>query len=93
MGESQITVPAAPFADLGERIKASRHAARMSQQTLAVRVGLHVMTISRYERGEYAPPPHTLAQIAKALDDLTLVTAPEGRETLRPDQETAANGR
>jgi transcriptional regulator with XRE-family HTH domain len=89
MGGEPIAEPEAPFAALGERIKASRTAARMSQQTLAVSVGLHVMTISRYERGEYAPPPQTLAQIAEALSDPSLVQASDRPETLRPDKKTA----
>lgn len=68
---------------LGQRIQASRKAANLTQQQLAHRLGLHTMTISYYERGEWPVPDDRLEQIADVLEDPSLLTAPDGPETLR----------
>lgn len=53
---------------LGKRIKDLRLDKRWTQANLAEAVGCESMTVSRYERGEYAPSIEVLEQIAKALD-------------------------
>ena len=68
---------------IGERIAASRRKAGLSQQKLAIRLGIHVGTISYYERGAWPVPPGRLAQIAEALDDPSLLQANDNPETLR----------
>ena len=70
---------------LGERIRSCRKAAKMTQQDLAVALGVHTMTISYYERGEWTPPAERLEQIAAALNvDLPTLTH-GGTGSLQPD--------
>jgi len=52
---------------LGKRIKALRLAKKQTQAYLAEVLGCEPMTISRYERGSYAPSVEALEQIAQAL--------------------------
>lgn len=53
---------------LGKRIKALRLDRKQTQAQLAEVLGCEPMTISRYERGSYAPSIDALEQIAQALD-------------------------
>ena len=53
---------------LGKRIKALRLARKQTQADLAEALGCEPMTVSRYERGSYAPSIDALDQIAQALD-------------------------
>lgn len=53
---------------LGKRIKDLRLARGWTQAGLAEVLGCESMTVSRYERGEYAPSVDVLAQIASALN-------------------------
>jgi transcriptional regulator with XRE-family HTH domain len=70
---------------LGAQIRRIRKAAGMSQQDLALRLGLHTMTISYYERGEWTPPAERLEQIAEALGvEVSTLHGPV-------DESTAAN--
>lgn len=48
-------------------IKPRRKAVRMTQQKLAKKIGVSLITIGRYERGERVPSIETAAKIAKAL--------------------------
>lgn len=42
----------------GEELKKRREALRMTQEQFAEALTVHVMTVSRWERGERAIPPH-----------------------------------
>ncbi|MFK3908706.1 helix-turn-helix domain-containing protein [Pseudomonas monteilii] len=53
---------------LGRRIKGLRVDKGWTQATLAEALGCESMTVSRYERGEYAPSVEVLEQIAIVLD-------------------------
>lgn len=52
---------------LGTRIKALRQAKGLTQAQLAERCGYEPLTVSRFERGTYAPGIDTLAAIAEVL--------------------------
>lgn len=52
---------------LGKRIKALRVDRKQTQAELAEALGCEPMTVSRYERGSYAPSIDSLEQIAQAL--------------------------
>lgn len=60
-----MTQPAAKA--LGKRIKGLRVDKGWTQATLAEALGCESMTVSRYERGEYAPSIEVLEQIATTL--------------------------
>lgn len=60
-----MTQPAAKT--LGKRIKGLRVDKGWTQATLAEALGCESMTVSRYERGEYAPSIEVLEQMATAL--------------------------
>lgn len=53
---------------LGKRIKDLRLDRKWTQAALAEALGCESMTVSRYERGEYAPSLEMLVQIAKHLN-------------------------
>jgi DNA-binding XRE family transcriptional regulator len=53
---------------LGEKIKAARKGAGMTQQQLSEKVGLAMNSISRYESGERFPDIYVLQKIATALN-------------------------
>lgn len=42
----------------GDELKTRREALEMTQEQLANALSVHVMTVSRWERGERAIPPH-----------------------------------
>lgn len=48
------------------RAAADEHGKRFSQQVLADRVGVHVITVSQWERGKSSPTVANLIQIADA---------------------------
>ena len=52
---------------LGVRIKTLRQAKGLTQAQLAERCGYEPLTVSRFERGTYAPGLDTLAAIAEVL--------------------------
>lgn|GEM_PF-258661 len=53
---------------LGKRIKSLRLAKEWTQADLAEALGCEPMTISRYERGSYAPGLEALEEMARALE-------------------------
>lgn len=53
---------------LGRRIKALRQAHGITQSQLAEACGYDPITVSRFERGEYAPSVEALAMIGAELD-------------------------
>ena len=52
---------------MGEKLKAARIAAGMTQQQLAAAAGLTQKDISRYESGKHEPGALTLKRLAQAL--------------------------
>lgn len=52
---------------LSETITRARKRADLSQAALASSLGIHVMTVSKWERGVYRPDPAILNQLAQAL--------------------------
>jgi transcriptional regulator with XRE-family HTH domain len=68
--------------DLGDRLRAHRLAAHLSQETLAELAGIDRKTVSRLENGHTAPPTDTLLRIAHALgrplDQLLVGLDPDG---------------
>ncbi|MGI9705221.1 helix-turn-helix domain-containing protein [Pseudomonas aeruginosa] len=53
---------------LGERIKAIRKTKGLTQAQVAERCGYDPVTISRFERGDYAPGIESLDAIGRVLD-------------------------
>lgn len=70
---------------LGKRIKALRQAIGLTQAQLAERAGYDPITISRFERGEYAPGLDALETLGQVFD----VTVSEFF-TSEPDEESVA---
>lgn len=52
---------------IGQRIKLFRQKAHISQEELAVKVGISRISMSNYERGERIPPVDVFLRIAQAL--------------------------
>lgn len=55
------------MSELGERIRALRRQAKMTQDDLAERIGANRVTIANYELGKYAPSVDALERLADAL--------------------------
>ena len=53
---------------LGERLKAARKQARISQQTLAERVGTSIVNVRCWESDAYAPRVYYIKQLCEVLD-------------------------
>ena len=70
--------------NIGEHMKALRKLNKMSQQNLADKAGLSLMSIRRYESGEREPKPAVLVKIADALGvpliDLMDISSEEKKE-------------
>lgn len=60
-------MPKTSLKALGLRIKTLRQARGLTQAQLAERCGYEPLTVSRFERGTYAPGIDTLAAIAEVL--------------------------
>ena len=52
---------------LPDRLRAARRRARLTQQQLADRLGLHPMTVSQWERGLRSPTVATVGRLAAVL--------------------------
>lgn len=52
---------------LGKNIKKVRKSTRLTQEEVAIKVGVHVSYISRIERGVVNPSFEVIEKIAKAL--------------------------
>lgn len=52
---------------LGERIRAARESAGLSQSELARRASVHRVTLGRIESGEGMPSAETVARIVRAI--------------------------
>lgn len=52
---------------VGKKIQRTRKVVKMTQEELSEKVGLHVTSIGRIERGEANPPVSTIEKIARAL--------------------------
>jgi transcriptional regulator with XRE-family HTH domain len=67
--------------NFGGRLKKIREARGLTQRDLSDRVGIELVQISRYERGQYLPNAETLASLAQVLDiDLNFLLLGETRE-------------
>ncbi|MEF2964940.1 helix-turn-helix transcriptional regulator [Paenibacillus sp. M1] len=53
---------------LGDRIKFLREKKQMSQKDLALKAGLTVVQLSRYETNDRKPDPESLRSVVDALD-------------------------
>jgi transcriptional regulator with XRE-family HTH domain len=53
--------------DFGEKLKAAREAARLTQDQLAERAGIYIHVVSKLERGAREPTWPTALKLAKAL--------------------------
>lgn len=60
-------MPKSSLKALGVRIKTLRQARGLTQAQLAERCGYEPLTVSRFERGTYAPGIDTLTAIAEVL--------------------------
>lgn len=80
---------------IGERLRALRLDAELSQRELAARAGTHRPIIGRLERGLHVPDLDVLAGVARALDvDVLTVLAPlDWAEIDRAAQRTLAEAR
>ncbi|MBS1860956.1 MAG: helix-turn-helix transcriptional regulator [Actinobacteria bacterium] len=54
--------------ELGRRVRRRRHFLDLSQETLALRAGVHRTQISLWEHGERMPLTSTLVRLAGALE-------------------------
>lgn len=53
--------------NLGQKIKAARKAAKLTQRELAEKLGKNFSTIQKYENGIVEPPISLIPEIAKAI--------------------------
>jgi transcriptional regulator with XRE-family HTH domain len=51
----------------GARLQRARRRRKLTQAALATKVGAHVITVSRWERGDRQPSMRMLQKLAKAL--------------------------
>ena len=58
-----------------QNLKRTRQLAGLTQSQLAEKIGVHVLTVTRYETGKITPRPATLHRLGDALgvDPSTLV--------------------
>lgn len=52
---------------VGKKIRIIRKQKKLTQEELASKIGIHVTTLGRIERGESNPPLQTINRIAQAL--------------------------
>lgn len=73
------------YKEFGRRLRQSRKAAELTQETLGEQIGLSRTSITNIEKGRQRIPLHVLFLLASAVgvDPGTLL--PERKETLRPD--------
>ena len=55
------------YALLGDRVKNARVAAKLSQDQLAKKLGLHRVSVVNIEKGRQRPPLHVLSHFAREL--------------------------
>jgi transcriptional regulator with XRE-family HTH domain len=65
MDEESLVVRRALYADVGERIRATRNAAGISRAHLAYDIGVSEKTIVRMELGHFSPDLYILGLIAQ----------------------------
>jgi len=53
--------------DFGQRVRKLRIERGMNQTTLARKVGIHYINLSRYEKGKSSPMGDTLARLSRVL--------------------------
>ena len=52
---------------VGRKIRVIRRRGKLTQEEIVDKVGIHVSTLGRIERGETNPPLQTINKIARAL--------------------------
>ena len=52
---------------IGKKIRLARKKNKLTQEEVAEKVGVHISTLGRIERGESNPPIQTINKIAQAL--------------------------
>lgn len=72
--------------EFGARLRSLRESAGLSQAELAKKIGIHVMSLSRYERGEREPDWSGVKAICAALgvNCLAFDVEPAGQTEPRP---------
>jgi transcriptional regulator with XRE-family HTH domain len=81
-----VSKQGAPTLDFPQRLAALRKEHGLTQQTLAARVGVHVVQLRRYEAGASQPTLEVIRKLATALSvsaDLLLF----GKDERGPDEE------
>jgi len=83
------------YGDFGIRLRQARNRARLTQETLARRIGLTRTSVSNIESGRQRIPLHTLIQFASALGvkpaSLLPRAAPRRAQEADPEQEWVAS--
>lgn len=82
---------AQPHRTLGVRLKEARLRRKMSQEDVAEAIGIHAMTISKYERDAQDPHTKTLAALAKVLDVSTDWLLTEHEDFMHPGLKSQEN--
>lgn len=67
MGGRELVAPSTFCRFLGERTRAARESAGLSQAELARRAGVHRVTLGRIESGNGMPSAETVARIVRAI--------------------------
>lgn len=64
-----------------EQLRTRRLLAGLTQTALAAKVGVHPISVTRYETGSMNPRPDVIARLARALgirlDEISSVTSPD----------------
>jgi transcriptional regulator with XRE-family HTH domain len=81
-----------PPTGFAQRLQRLRHEAGMTQQSLAAKVGIDIMTISRMEREQFEPTWPMVLALARALETTPDSFMPEdgvydGRPKPRPKRD------
>lgn len=73
---------------MGERLKAARERAKMTQAELGKKLRISTQTISNWERGKNAPTMDNLEQIAQitGADHLWLISGNTGKDGAGPEE-------
>ena len=71
---------------LGEKIRALRKG-KFTQEQLAEKVGVHINTILRWERGDRVPDANSLAKIAEVLETTPSELLDKDKNSFAPSKE------
>jgi HTH-type transcriptional regulator/antitoxin HipB len=76
---------------IAEQIRDARKAAGLTQQAVADRLGCHVISVNRWERGAQRPDDATLGRLAEVLGVTFSITIGGNNAATRP--QSGAGGR